>query len=142
MIDEKEVFLKVRKSIADALGLDEEEVLMESRLIGDLGAESLDFLDIAFRLERAFNIKIPRGGIQKRSMEGIPEEEYEKDGFLTPIAIERLKEVMKEVPPEEFNREGGLRVKDIPLLFRVETFYNIVISLLKLKEEGKELPPY
>ena len=59
-----EVWTKVRDAFAVALGLEEDEVVPEARLIEDLGAESLDFLDIVFRLERSFDIKIPRGGIE------------------------------------------------------------------------------
>ena len=58
-----EVWSKVQDAFAVALGLEEDEVVPDARLIEDLGAESLDFLDIVFRLERSFNIKIPRGGI-------------------------------------------------------------------------------
>ncbi|MEX0978674.1 MAG: acyl carrier protein [Pirellulales bacterium] len=57
----EEVFSKVQLALVDALGVDEEEVTPVARLVGDLGAESIDFLDIVFRLEKAFDIKIPRG---------------------------------------------------------------------------------
>ena len=57
------VFPKVADTMADALGCDLEKVKLESSLINDLGAESIDFLDIIFRLERAFKVKIPRGKI-------------------------------------------------------------------------------
>ena len=54
------VFAKVQACFAEALGLDVEEVGFDRRVLADLGAESLDLLDIAFRLERAFDIRIPR----------------------------------------------------------------------------------
>ena len=56
-----EIFQKVQATLVDALGVDEEDVTREATLQGDLGAESIDFLDIVFRLERNFGIKIPRG---------------------------------------------------------------------------------
>ena len=56
-----EIFEKVRAALVDALGVDEEDVTPEATMVGDLGAESIDFLDIVFRLEKAFSIKIPRG---------------------------------------------------------------------------------
>ena len=62
-----DVFEKVREAIAEALGLDEDEVVPEARLMDDLGAESLDFLDIVFRIERAFGIKVPRGGVESQA---------------------------------------------------------------------------
>ncbi len=55
-----EIFKQVRQVMVDALGVDEEDVTPQSTLIADLGAESIDFLDIVFRLEKAFGIKIPR----------------------------------------------------------------------------------
>jgi acyl carrier protein len=130
------VWDQVREAFAEALGLEEDQVHLEDRVIGDLGAESLDFLDIAFRLERAFDIKIPRGGIEKTARTGVAEEEYEVNGVLTPGAIERLAEVMPEVPREEFRE--GLRVSEVPELFRVATFCNLVVHLVAEKEREAE----
>ena len=65
-----EIWGKVQRAFAEALGLEEDEVEPGHKVIGDLEAESLDFLDIAFRLERAFDIKIPRGGIEQTAREG------------------------------------------------------------------------
>lgn len=122
------VYQKVRSCIAEALGLDVADVRYDSRLIGDLGAESLDFLDIAFRLERAFDIRIPRGGIEAASKEGLPEgESYEVNGVLTAVALARLAEHMPEVPPEEFR--PGLKVSEVPMLMRVGTFCNVAAQL-------------
>ena len=60
MPTEQEVFEKIRAALVDALGVDDDEVTPDATLVGDLGAESIDFLDIVFRLEKAFNIEIPR----------------------------------------------------------------------------------
>lgn len=125
---ELDVYEKVCACIAEALGQDVEEVEYSSRLIGDLGAESLDFLDIAFRLERAFNVRIPRGGIEAASKEGLAEgESYEVNGVLTRAALDRLSAYMPEVPPAEFR--DGLKVSEVAQLFRVGTFYNLIIRL-------------
>jgi acyl carrier protein len=126
------VFSKVQSCIAEALGLDTDEVQYTSRLIGDLGAESLDFLDIAFRLERAFDVRIPRGGIEAASKEGLEEgESYEVNGVLTDKAREQLILHMPEVPRAEF--KVGLKVSEVPTLMRAGTFYNVVVGL---KEEA------
>jgi acyl carrier protein len=53
-----EIFQGVQEVLVDALGVDNEEVTIQATLIGDLGAESIDFLDIVFRLEKAFGIKM------------------------------------------------------------------------------------
>ena len=127
-----EVWSKVQTAFAEALGLDDDEVELNHRVIADLDAESLDFLDIAFRLERAFGIKIPRGGIEQAAKDGLDNEPYEVDGVLTPSALDRLIQAMPEVPRGEFAE--GLRVAQVPELFRVATFYNLVVHLLAEKE--------
>jgi acyl carrier protein len=131
------IWPKVRDAFAVALGLDDDEVAPDARLIEELGAESLDFLDIVFRLERSFDIKIPRGGVETTARDEM-EEEYEVDGVLTTEGLAKLAEHMPEVPPEEFRE--GLRVSEIPDLFRVATFYNIVVVLLELKAQAGNEP--
>ena len=133
MSDEEEVYAKVVEAFCEALGLDEDEVEPDSKVIDELGAESLDFLDIAFRLERAFKIKIPRGEIQ-RSAEEEANAPFELDGKLTEAGVEALRRAMPEVDPEEI--QVGLPVRDIPLLFTVKTFLNMVLRLLAEKEAG------
>jgi acyl carrier protein len=123
---------KVQHAIAEALGLDDDEVELDARLIDDLGAESLDFLDIVFRLERAFDIKIPRGGVESQAREGLEEGVvYEEDGVLTALGLKKLASAMPEVPAGEFRE--GLKTAEIPTLFRVATFYRIVATLLEEK---------
>ena len=84
-----EVFSKVRLALVDALGVDEEEVTPAARLVGDLGAESIDFLDIVFRLEKAFDIKIPRGELFPEDI--LTNAQYVQNGKLTSEGLEQLK---------------------------------------------------
>lgn len=77
-----EVFDKVRDTLVDALGVDEDEVTEGATLVGDLGAESIDFLDIIFRLEKNFNIKIPRGELFPENLAA--DESLVKEGLVTP----------------------------------------------------------
>lgn len=130
MIDEKEIFEKVRESIVEALGVDEEDVAPSATLFDDLGAESLDLLDIVFRLEKTFGIKIPRGGIQQDILaaEGIKEEDVLIDGAFTAFGAEKLRERMPEIDKDRICE--GFRVDDIPTLFTVQTFVNIVKQVL------------
>lgn len=128
------IFDPVQDAFAEALGLDLDEVEYDSKIIDDLGAESLDLLDIVFRLERAFDIKIPRGGIESAAKEGLADDEaYEVNGVLTPLGLEKLSEAMPEVPKEEFRE--GLKVAEVPLLFRVATFCRLVCHLLEEKAQ-------
>jgi acyl carrier protein len=130
MIDEKEIFEKVRESIVEALGVDEEDVTPSATLFEDLGAESLDLLDIVFRLEKTFGIKIPRSGIQQDilSAEGIKEADVLIDGAFTALGAQRLRERMPEIDKDRIYE--GFRVDDIPTLFTVQTFVNIVKQVL------------
>ncbi len=132
-MDRDQVFDEVRDIIVEALGVDEEQVEMKTRLIEELDAESLDFLDIVFRLERSFGIKIPRGEIESKARGGLADDEFEVDGMVTTAGLEALQRVMPEVDPIYF--KDGLAVKDIPRLFTVETFYNIVQA--KVAEQGR-----
>ena len=130
-VDEK-IWLDVQDAFAEALGFDTDEIEFGSKIIEELEAESLDFLDIAFRLERAFSIKIPRGGIEQAAREGAEGDYLLPDGSLTPESLRKLAEVMPEVPAEEFRT--GLKPAEIPNLFRVGTFYNLVVRLLAEKQ--------
>ena len=89
MSTKEEVFSKVQTALVDALGVDEEEVTPQARLVGDLGAESIDFLDIVFRLEKAFDIKIPRGELFPEDI--LTNAEYVQNGRLTPDGLSQLK---------------------------------------------------
>jgi acyl carrier protein len=89
---QEEIFDKVRESLVDALGVDEDEVTPSATLRGDLDAESIDFLDIVFRLEKAFDIKIERGELVPTDV--LENAEYAKEGKLTPSGIAALKERM------------------------------------------------
>jgi acyl carrier protein len=119
------VFPKVAATIADALGCDLERVQLRASLIGELGAESIDFLDIVFRLERAFKIKIPRGKLVEDARGDLPEADFENGGVVSDAGVARLKAFFNEVPPERF--PAPLKVADIPRLFTVETFCKMVL---------------
>jgi acyl carrier protein len=134
-MDEKVIYEKVKESVVEALGIDDDEVTPNALLFDDLGAESLDLLDIVFRLEKEFGIKIPRGGIQADALsadgENLTEEDLVVDGVLTPLGIEKLKKSMPELDPARITE--GFRADDIATLFTVQTFVNITKNLLKEK---------
>ncbi len=87
-VSKEEVFSKVRLALVDALGVDEEEVVPGARLVGDLGAESIDFLDIVFRLEKAFDIKIPRGELFPEDI--LTNAQFVQNGRMTPEGLKQL----------------------------------------------------
>ena len=90
MPTQEEIFTKVSSTLVEALNVDDDQVKPEATLQGDLGAESIDFLDIVFRLEREFGIKIPRGELFPESIfQGDPE--FVQDGKLTPKGLAELR---------------------------------------------------
>jgi acyl carrier protein len=119
------VYPKVARIIADALGVDVEVVKLDVPLIEGLDAESIDFLDLVFRLEREFGVKIPRGQIVEHARGDLTEAEFEQKGLVTDVGLKRLREFLSEVPAERF--PSPLKSADIPRLFTPETFCKVVV---------------
>jgi acyl carrier protein len=119
----EEIFDKVQSTLVDALGVDTDEVSGESTLTGDLGAESIDFLDIVFRLEKNFGIKIPRGDLFPENVLSDPQ--FVSGGKVTEKGIEELRQRM---PWANFDRiKENPNVQD---LFTVDMIVNYVESKL------------
>jgi len=131
------VYPKVREIIADVLVIDEDEISLQSRLIADLGAESIDFLDLVFQLEKEFQIKIPRGQLEKNARGNLAEDEFEKGGVLTPEGMTALKNYLSEVPAEYF--KANMKLNEIPMLFTVETFCKLVVAATNEKASAEAL---
>lgn len=136
-----EILTTVQGAIAEVLGREPDEVTPTSSLMNDLNAESLDFLDLLFRLESAFGIKIPRGGIQRATQGSLTEAEFQQNGVLTEAALERLRILMPEVDPGRL--KTGLTAREIPALFTPETFARLVawrIGELEAEKASGALP--
>jgi len=125
-----EVFSKVQEVLTDALGVDDDEVSAESTLQGDLGAESIDFLDIVFRLEKekAFDIKIPKGELFPDEILNNPE--YVDGDKMTPAGLEKLKQAMPHADFSKFEQQPD--VSKMPDLFTVDTIVNYVENKLQV----------
>ena len=118
-----EILEKVTEVLIDALGIDEDEVQPEATLMGDLGAESIDFLDIVFRLEKAFDIKISREELfPADSLMGDPK--MVKDGRLTDKGLALLKEKMPHTDLTDFQEDPD--VNKLGNLFTVNSIVNFV----------------
>ena len=100
--------------------------------MGDLGAESLDFLDIVFRLERAFGIQITRGEMERAARGDMTDEEFAPAGVISEAGLARLRELMPEAAARI---QPGLRPAQILSLFSVQTFANMVIG----KRQGQSV---
>jgi acyl carrier protein len=122
----------VRVIVAESLGRPLADVALTSVLMADLGAESLDFLDIVFRIERDFEIEITRGEMERASRGDMSPEEFAPGGVISDAGLARLRELM----PEAAERIApGLRPSTILTLFSVQTFANMVIG----KRDGRAL---
>lgn len=125
------VYPKVREIIADVLVIEEDDIQLNSRLIADLGAESIDFLDLVFQIEKEYGIKIPRGQLDKNARGDLSEDEFEKSGVLTSKGLVALKSYLSEVPLEHFKEQ--MKVNEIPMLFTVETFCKLIVVAVSEK---------
>ncbi|MCD4824125.1 MAG: acyl carrier protein [Phycisphaerae bacterium] len=123
-MSEQEVFEKVQETMVEALGVDDDEVTMEATLTGDLGAESIDFLDIVFRLEKSFDIKIPRGELFPDNILNNPE--FVQDGKLTDAGLTQLKDRMPHADFTDFEQDPD--INKMAELFKVQTIVNYVMG--------------
>lgn len=124
MADQEEIFAKVQETLVDALGVDDDEVTLKSTLQGDLGAESIDFLDISFRLEKNFGIKIPKGELFPDGLTS--QEGLVADGKVTEAGIAELKKRLPFCDVDSFAKDP--RADKIWDLFTVEMLVKYVAS--------------
>ena len=123
-----EIFEKVRETLCDALGVDDDEVTPEATLIGDLGAESIDFLDIVFRLEKNFDIKIPRGELFPENLASA-DSGLVADGKVTTDGIAQLRTKMPYANIDAFVKNP--LVSKISDLFTVDMMCKFLAAKLK-----------
>ncbi|MBN2020153.1 MAG: acyl carrier protein [Sedimentisphaerales bacterium] len=127
-MDRVQVMEQVKTVMVDALGVDDDEVKPEATLMGDLGAESIDFLDIVFRLEKTFGIKIPREELfPAESLMSNPE--FVSNGKLTAKGLAELRAKMPHTDTSEFAKDPD--VSKLGDLFTVDMIVNFVESKLK-----------
>ncbi|MGH2271938.1 acyl carrier protein [Anaerohalosphaeraceae bacterium U12dextr] len=123
-----DIFNQVKDVLVDALGLDDSDVTEDATLMGDLGAESIDFLDIVFRLEKAFNIKVPREELfPAEAVMNNPE--YVSGGKVTAKGLAELKAKMPHTDFSEFEKNPD--VNKIADLFTVSAIVNFIEGKLK-----------
>lgn len=132
-----EIYKKVQGVLVDALGVDEEEVTPQARLSDDLGAESIDYLDIVFRLEKAFTtdpakpFKIPRGELFPEDLQTLQNDpKYVSDGKITPAGLEELKRRMPYTDFSDFEQDP--RVDKAQGLMTVNAVTNYIAAKLNV----------
>ena len=125
-----EIYQKVQGVLVDALGVDEDEVTPTATLREDLGAESIDFLDIVFRLEKAFGVKIPRGELFPEDLETLRNDpNLVSDGKITPTGMAELKKRMPYADFTEFEQDP--QVEKAGTLLTVDTIAKYIDAKLK-----------
>ena len=123
--------VRVRTAVAECLDLELDEVFEESRLIKDLGADSLDFVDLVFSLEEEFEIKLRHADFDFLAHLDVTNPEVAQDGFITPEAITKLKEFMPQLTDEDVE---GVSISHMFSLITVETLWLVVQKRINLGE--------
>ena len=124
-----EIQTKVTKVLVDALGVDEDEVTPTAVIRDDLGAESIDFLDIMFRLEKEFGIKIPKGEMMPENLATNPE--LVQDGKVTPAGLAMIQEKMPHAAREFEQFKADPELENMSKLFTVNSIVNYVETKVK-----------
>ena len=127
-----ETFAGVCECLKATLNLRDKNIRLEDRIIGDLGADSLELLDLTFHLEQKFGITVNPRAFENRSREMLGDKPLEVDGVYTAAALALLRQSMPEVPSEELSE--GLTQLYLPRCFRVATMVNLVDRLLEEKK--------
>ncbi|HEU5117121.1 MAG TPA: acyl carrier protein [Isosphaeraceae bacterium] len=129
MPTQAEIYEKVQTTLVDALGVDEDDVTPDATLFKDLGAESIDLLDIVFRLERNFGIKIPRGELFP---ENVSDPDLVENGKLTPKGLAEIQQRMPYADLSEFSKDPEL--EKLFDLYTVDMLVQYVATKLSSKD--------
>jgi acyl carrier protein len=134
VMTEQEVFNKLLPLVQEITGASEQRIRMESVLVEDLGAESLDLLDLSFLIEETFGVTIAADEFERQARTGSSDAAYDRDGLLTEDAVRRLRKALPEVPPEKL--QPGLPKIALPRVLNVAVFVHQIQR--KLAEAERE----
>ena len=131
---EQEVFTKLKPLIREITGARDDQIHLDSVVMLDLGAESIDLLDFSFLIEETFGVTLEPDELEQQARQRIPGGVYETDGVLTAAALEELKRALPEVPPHLLS--PGLKKIELPSVLTVAVFVHLIQR--KLAEKGTE----
>ena len=123
-MQQDEIFEKLQETLAGALGIEGSEIQMESSLVRDLGAESIDFIDILFRLEKTFNIKIPSGELFPGHI--LNQARFVQDGRVTAEGLDELRKKVPYLDVDAFAKD--------PAVSKLADFFTVRMVLNYLKD--------
>ncbi len=125
MATREEIEAAVHEAVADALALDADEVTGQATLMDELGAESIDLLDILFRLERSLGVKVQASDLADHVQGGIPDDEFgDENEIVTAAGLAQLKQVMPQIDTDELG--GKLKADEVMGLFTVDNLVQLV----------------
>ena len=119
---DQEIFGKIQETLSSALGVEKDEINPESSLVNDLGAESIDFIDIIFRLEKAFDIKIPSGELFPGNI--LNDDRFVAAGKVTPAGLKELKEKVPYLDTDAFGKDP--QISKLADYFTVQMVMNYI----------------
>jgi acyl carrier protein len=134
MKTDEEIFEELKPLLVEVLGVAPERIRRESALVADLGAESIDLLDLSFRIEERFQVTIEANEIEREAKQRMPGGIYEQDGFLTEEALAEIRRAAPDLDPGKLVK--GLRKVDLPALLTVGFFVRLIARKLSTKTEG------
>ena len=131
MTDKSEIIKQVRLIISQALKVEESKISADSSLIGELGAESIDFLDIVFRLEKTFKIKIPKGELFPEKL--LTDARFVKAGQVTAEGVQELKNRIPSLDWDRFAKNP--QVANLGNMFTVGMIVDYLSKKLAVAEK-------
>lgn len=134
MTAEPEILEKLKPLLQEVLGVRPDQIHPRSELVGDLGAESIDLLDLTFRIEETFQVRIESNELEREAVREMPGGIYEKDGVLTGEALAEIRKAAPELNPAKL--VPGLRKQDLPALLTVGFFVSLIRRKLAVAAEG------
>jgi acyl carrier protein len=134
MMTESAILDRLKPLLTEVLGVATEKIRMESVLVADLGAESIDLLDLSFRIEETFKVTIESNEIEREASKRLPGGVYERDGRLTDEALAEIRRALPELDPGKL--VTGLRKMDLASLLTVRFFVNLIGRKLAEKERN------
>ncbi len=129
-----DIFEELKPLLVNSLGVAPEAIRLESLLVADLGAESIDLLDLSFQIEDKFGVTIEGNELEREAKKRLADGVYEKDGFLTEAALAEIRTSAPGLDPNKLVK--GLRKADLPSLLTVGFFVHLIARKLAAKAEG------
>lgn len=136
MPTDAEILERLRPLLVEVLAVAPERIQPGSTLVGDLGAESIDLLDLSFRIEEAFGVTIEANELEREARRRAPGVEYESGGLLTDAALDQIRAAAPELDSNRLVK--GLRRSDLPALLTVEFFVRLIARKLEAGPSVRE----